>query len=576
MIAELDPELEDAESSHLAMEVLTPPFMAHLGYASGAARTVASPRIAERATRQGAGDQLVRPRARNVDTLTFFSELFRFGHRSREGIAACARIQEIHRAVGRIRNDDQVFVLSQLILGHERVGRALGRCPYSEREGDALLHFWLGVGRAMRLRDLPETRAELRAWVDDYERRYFEPTEMGHQAAEGYLRGFEESVGRSRRSMARSLFVTMMDEPMRECLGYEPTPAPVAAVWRAQWRTFVATTPIRPMRLDSTWVEAFSRTGPNPDLTRIGYGTYDGHPPSGQEPPTTQAEPVQVQSSVARLASPPGPMAEIRIAEAWRGAPRGRFLTNPTVLLFLAAEIGGAANLAGYVAGRLPFAVAAIVQLVVLYVLWYVMHEASHRSAHRSRRVNDVIGWLSAAPLLLAFACFVERHRQHHANTNDPRADPDIAVSRTSWPRWFLGLYFPATYGAECARGGKRRSASLRLQQRAHDAAILAALGTSLLLGGPGLVALWILPLVLIAPIITFTFGYLPHRPFSPRGRYRDTREQHGRLLTLLLFGQNHHLTHHLWVDVPWFRLRGLAGEVETRLRERECTMTWK
>jgi hypothetical protein len=93
MIGRLDPLADDADITHLTMEVLTPPFMAHLGYASGAARTVASPRIAERATRQGTGDQLVRPRARNVDTLTFFSELFRFGHRSPEGIAASARIQ---------------------------------------------------------------------------------------------------------------------------------------------------------------------------------------------------------------------------------------------------------------------------------------------------------------------------------------------------------------------------------------------------------------------------------------------------------------------------------------------------
>jgi hypothetical protein len=170
MIDRLDPLVDDAEITHLTMEVLTPPFMAHLGYASGAARTVASPRIAERATRQGTGDQLVRPRARNLDTLTFFSELFRFGHRSVEGVAAGTRIQEIHRAVGRIRNDDQIFVLSQLMFGDERIGAALGRSPYSPRQRNGLFNFWLGAGRAMGLRGLPDTRDGFLAWVTDYER----------------------------------------------------------------------------------------------------------------------------------------------------------------------------------------------------------------------------------------------------------------------------------------------------------------------------------------------------------------------------------------------------------------------
>jgi hypothetical protein len=101
---------------------------------------------------------------------------------------------------------------------------------------------------------------------------------MGHQAAEGYLRGFLETISPSRHRIARSLFVTMMDPPMRECLGYDPPSRLAAAAHRAQWRVFAAMAPWRPMRLDTTWVGAFSRTGPNPDLDRIGFGTYDDTP----------------------------------------------------------------------------------------------------------------------------------------------------------------------------------------------------------------------------------------------------------------------------------------------------------
>ena len=105
---------------------------------------------------------------------------------------------------------------------------------------------------------------------------------------------------------------------------------------------------------------------------------------------------------------------------------------------------------------------------------------------------------------------------------------------------------------------------------------MLAALAGMFLLGGFGLVALAIVPPLIIGPVITFTFSYLPHRPFQPAGRYRDTREQTGRLMTVLLFGQNHHLTHHLWVNVPWFRLPRLAAHVEADLRDRGCAMDWK
>jgi len=275
MIRELDPVENDAEIAHLSMEVLTPPSLAHLGYASGAARTVASPRVAERATRQGQGDQLRRPVTRNVDTLTFFGELMRLGHRSAEGRAACERISQIHRNVGRIRNDDQIFVLSQLIWGHERIGAALGLDPFSEHQRQALTNFWLGVGHAMGLRNLPTTRAELEDWVTAYEQEWFEPTDMAHDAAEGYLTGFARTIPKPLRGLARSAFVAMMDEPMRTCLGYEQTKPLVMAAWRTQWRTAAVTTLVRPVRLDSTWVKSFSRIGPDPDLNRIGYGSPD-------------------------------------------------------------------------------------------------------------------------------------------------------------------------------------------------------------------------------------------------------------------------------------------------------------
>jgi hypothetical protein len=54
LLGDLDPELEDSEIAHLSLEVLTPPRVALIAYVSGAARTNASPRIAERQGPPGA------------------------------------------------------------------------------------------------------------------------------------------------------------------------------------------------------------------------------------------------------------------------------------------------------------------------------------------------------------------------------------------------------------------------------------------------------------------------------------------------------------------------------------------
>jgi hypothetical protein len=275
MIAELDPEDNDAEITHLSLEVLTPPIMGHIGYASAAARTVAVPHVAKQIFREGTGDQIVRPRQRDADTLTFFGELMRRGHRSAEGVAACERIQRIHRAVGGVRNEDQIYTLSVMISFAEHLALAMGGSPYSDVENHARRSFWLGVGRAMCVRNVPDTQAELQAWTEEYEARHFQPSPEAHAVGDAHIRAIEHWFPGPSKRLARSIFLSTLDERVAECLGYKPTDKPLATLMRSAWSSFSVVTPIRPVRLDSSWVKSFSRLGPDPDLDRIGYCTYD-------------------------------------------------------------------------------------------------------------------------------------------------------------------------------------------------------------------------------------------------------------------------------------------------------------
>jgi hypothetical protein len=274
MIAGLDPDEHDAEITHLSTEVLTPPMMAHIGYANAAARTVAVPHVARTVFREGTGDQIVHPWERDADTLTFFGELIRRGHRSAEGMAACERIQRIHRAVGGIRNEDKIYTLALMASSPRDLAVAMGRPIHSDAESRAQHNFWLGVGRAMRVRDVPETREELQAWTDEYETKHFEPSSEAHEVGEAHIRAIEHWFPGPSKWLARSIFIGSLDARVAECLGYEPTKKPFAMLMQAGWLSFATTTPLLPMRLDSSWVKSFSRVGAKPDLERIGYGTY--------------------------------------------------------------------------------------------------------------------------------------------------------------------------------------------------------------------------------------------------------------------------------------------------------------
>ena len=274
MIAGMDPQREDAEITHLSLEVLVPPIVTHIGYASAGARVVAVPRVADRILRGGSGDQVIRPRVRDADTLTFFGELIRSGHRSVAGIAACERIQRIHGAVKGVLDEDQIYTLCTLIFLPERFALAIGDPFYSDLENEARFSFWLGVGRAMRLREVPGTRSELLAWMADYEQRLFEPSPECRRAADAHIRGIEGWFPGRLRPLAQSAVVATMDDRLRECLDYPPVAPGILTAMRAGWRSLAASTPLRPVRLDSSWVKSFSRIGPYPNLERIGYGTY--------------------------------------------------------------------------------------------------------------------------------------------------------------------------------------------------------------------------------------------------------------------------------------------------------------
>jgi beta-carotene hydroxylase len=268
----------------------------------------------------------------------------------------------------------------------------------------------------------------------------------------------------------------------------------------------------------------------------------------------------------------PAPVDSIRVDRSWLGAPAGT-VANPTVWLFAGATALLAAGTAGHLTGALPAWATIAVNAVALYVIFTPLHEAMHGVAHEVRWINATIGRLAGLALTVTLPLFRGVHFEHHSHTNDPARDPDVGVARR--PRWLLPVWcmlIPFEY--RLAFYGRRlwRSRGQLVEALAVDALVngvlLATLTTT---RAATLAVVWLAPAAIAVVVLAFAFDFLPHYPYDRRERYFDTRIYPGAVLNAVLLGQNHHLIHHLWTTIPWFRYQRVFGATRAELARRGC-----
>src|SRR5437870_1555720 len=82
---------------------------------------------------------------------------------------------------------------------------------------------------------------------------------------------------------------------------------------------------------------------------------------------------------------------------------------------------------------------ATVLHGVVLIFLFAPLHEAIHRTAFKSRWLNDAVGWICGALLVLPPEYFRYFHFAHHRYTQDPANDPELDVPKpASLGAWLL------------------------------------------------------------------------------------------------------------------------------------------
>lgn len=230
------------------------------------------------------------------------------------------------------------------------------------------------------------------------------------------------------------------------------------------------------------------------------------------------------------------------------------------------------------VRGHLPLGVAIPLQAFWAYLAFTPAHEAMHGNVSgsdaRFRGLESGIGWLMSAVLALPYSMLAYLHLKHHSHTNDPENDPDIRASGSSVPGVFFGCWtvqwgYARVFSRLLSQGSPGARDALR-GMWAYGAVSLLLLGVSVRFGfWLWLVELWILPAFLAQGFLAFVFDWLPHHPHENRERYRDTRVILLPGLGFLLLGQSHHLVHHLYPRLPFYRYARCFAELRDHLESK-------
>lgn len=185
-------------------------------------RTFAVPSIAELLDRTGEFGQ--RAQRRYDDTDLIVSELMEWGYDSDRGKRALRRMNQLHGRFA-IANDDFRYVLSTFVYEPIRWNARFGWRPLCDQERLAYFHFWRAVGRRMNIHDVPEDYDAFDRFNRDYEREHFRFSEANRHVATATRELFVRWFPRPLAPLVRATIHALVDEPLREAVGFPRAPA---------------------------------------------------------------------------------------------------------------------------------------------------------------------------------------------------------------------------------------------------------------------------------------------------------------------------------------------------------------
>lgn len=159
--------------------------------------------------------------ARLARTRRTLLDLLCGGFDSPAGRTAVQRLREVHRPVT-AGSADYRYVLGTFFLEPLRWNRLHARRRLAPDEEALLLDFWMQVGRAMQIEDLPTTLPQWQQMHQDYEAAHLHYTPEGHALACLCLRDVVKlTVPAGTRWAFRQWMLATLDPAVRETLRLE-------------------------------------------------------------------------------------------------------------------------------------------------------------------------------------------------------------------------------------------------------------------------------------------------------------------------------------------------------------------
>jgi len=246
--------------------------------------------------------------------------------------------------------------------------------------------------------------------------------------------------------------------------------------------------------------------------------------------------------------------------ESLRKAPT---LAGPTTLIFIAVMVGIVSVWYYALAGALPFWQGAIINGLLSYGLFSVIHDSAHRSLSSISWLNEGIGGIGLFFLFPYAPMHPVRwvHNQHHNHTNGAM-DPDLYEHEAKW--WqvpFKWSCFDAYYIYYFFKYGQKVLKKHFVNLVTYYTLLTVAVIVALYMGyGYEIFMLWFIPTRISLFLIAVVFVILPHHPATVtqvENKYMATTMRMGWewLLTPLMVYQNYHLIHHLWPEIPFYKM---------------------
>ncbi|WP_075341858.1 fatty acid desaturase [Tenacibaculum agarivorans] len=254
-------------------------------------------------------------------------------------------------------------------------------------------------------------------------------------------------------------------------------------------------------------------------------------------------------------------------------------IAYPTIFLFLVLLISYGVLYYLFDSRVINELITILIGAFLAYSMFTVVHESSHgnisRGNSRINKIENWIGWISASFLFFPFSAFKIIHLQHHAHTNDSEEDPDGYVRGKNWLSVFLrcltliGHYYKASLGSESKQNEAMRNT--RNQTLIFIITIIIALIVVIKLNlHYNFLIVLLLPALVAAPILGFTFDWLPHYPHHNMDKYHNTRIVTMPGLEFLSFFQSYHLIHHLYPRVPFYLYKKKYQLIEQELKQKQ------